>query len=324
MFLSRQRWKLVLCMLMLVIVSGVPVMPTRAQTQVLTYFYFPQTGHYLGGAFRSYWERNGGVTIFGYPITEEYIRSSDGKLVQYFERARFELRVENNQAVIDLGLLGTEYIRLRGDIFQRVAPFASTASARYFAETGHSVRGLFKAFWDTNNGMRLFGYPISEEGVERFPDGTQRTVQYFERARFELHDNRVLLGLLGDVLAPCQLRPPLPPNAPPTGPVPEGDGRRCPPAIPVAFGRAFPEVSRPGTVLGFEARGYRPGETISMWLNLPDGSVREVPYTTTADADGGILVGFRTQATDIDGQWSIVGRGVSSNRQVVAIFFLRR
>lgn len=321
---GRRSWRWILGVWILtMLLSGLPTPAARAQ-DVLTYFYFPQTGHYLGGAFRSFWERNGGVNIFGYPVTEEYIRNGDGKLVQYFERARMELRVVNNQAVVDLGLLGSEYIRLRGDILQTVAPFPSTAARRYFPETSHSLQGAFKVFWERNGAMPLFGYPISEEFTERFPDGSQRLVQYFERVRMELHGNRVLLGLLGSTLAPCQLTPPLPPNAPPTQPRGEGDSSRCPNPIPVAFGRVFPEVSVPGTVLGFEARGYIPGETISLWLNFPNQAVREIPYTAVAAEDGAILIGFRTLATDPLGQWSIVGRGVSSNRQVVAIFYLQR
>ncbi len=306
-----------LVLLLFMIEASAPT--THAQND-LSYVYFPQTGHYLGGAFRSFWERNGSVDIFGYPITDEYIRNSDGKLVQYFERARFELGATS----VELGLLGREYLQLRGDIIVPIAPFPSTANRRYFPETGHSLQGAFKAFWERNNGVDILGYPISEEAVERFPDGALRVVQYFERVRLELHNNRVLIGRLGSVLAPCQLTPPLPPNNPPTQPRAEGDSSGCPSPIPVAYGRVFPQVSAPGTVLGFEARGYIPGETISLWLNLPDQSVRELPYTAMAAEDGVLLVGFRTLATDPTGQWSIVGRGVTSNRQVVGIFFVQR
>src|SRR5262245_62827298 len=68
--------------------------------------YFAPTGHYLRGAFRSFWERNGGLPIFGLPVTEEYVRRSDQHIIQFFERARFELTVRNNQAIIELAWLG--------------------------------------------------------------------------------------------------------------------------------------------------------------------------------------------------------------------------
>ena len=32
---------------------------------------FPETGHCVAGALLSYWERNGGLAVFGYPISDE-------------------------------------------------------------------------------------------------------------------------------------------------------------------------------------------------------------------------------------------------------------
>jgi hypothetical protein len=60
--------------------------------------YFPETGHNLGGGFVVYWNANGGLPQFGYPISEEFPETlEDGKTytVQYFERARFEHHPEN-------------------------------------------------------------------------------------------------------------------------------------------------------------------------------------------------------------------------------------
>ncbi len=50
--------------------------------------YFAETQHTLWGEFRGYWERRGGLDIFGFPISEEF--EENGRIVQYFERARFE------------------------------------------------------------------------------------------------------------------------------------------------------------------------------------------------------------------------------------------
>src|SRR6476661_4214011 len=62
-----------------------------------------------------------------------------------------------------------------------------------FVQTGYCLRGAFLLYWRVNGGLPRFGYPVIPEIVE---DG--RTVQYTERARFELHENNtVLLGLLG-------------------------------------------------------------------------------------------------------------------------------
>jgi hypothetical protein len=83
--------------------------------------YFPETGHTLGPPLRAYWERNGGVPVFGYPLSEPFRERSatDGKeyLVQYFERNRLEHHPEHagTSNEVLLGLLGVqEYARRYG------------------------------------------------------------------------------------------------------------------------------------------------------------------------------------------------------------------
>ena len=72
---------------------------------------------------------------------------------------------------------------------------------RFFPETGMSVSWAFKSYFEERGGVEIFGYPITPEIQE---DG--RTVQYFQRARFEYHPEHagtryeVELGLLGDIL----------------------------------------------------------------------------------------------------------------------------
>jgi hypothetical protein len=62
----------------------------------------------------------------------------------------------------------------------------TSAGARYFSETGHNVRGDFLKFYESNpNAVFLYGYPITEEFTSK--DG--KRVQYFQRARLELHPN---------------------------------------------------------------------------------------------------------------------------------------
>jgi hypothetical protein len=51
--------------------------------------YFPETRHSLRGAFAAFWAEHGALAQFGYPISEEFVLH--GHVVQYFERARFEL-----------------------------------------------------------------------------------------------------------------------------------------------------------------------------------------------------------------------------------------
>ena len=63
---------------------------------------FRETGHTLAYAFREFYDRQGGLPIFGYPLTEVFIE--DGRPVQYFERARFEWHAE--LALVQVGHLG--------------------------------------------------------------------------------------------------------------------------------------------------------------------------------------------------------------------------
>lgn len=57
------------------------------------YLFFPETQHGIGHGFKTFWEKNGGLLIFGYPLTEEI--DEDGMTVQYFERAVFEFHPSN-------------------------------------------------------------------------------------------------------------------------------------------------------------------------------------------------------------------------------------
>jgi len=176
-----------------------------------TRVYFQATGHTLQGPFYEYWKSHGGLWMFGYPLSEEYqeVSATDGKVytVQYFERQRFEYHPEfagSSNSVL-LGLLGTNMVAGRTDsAFGRTAPLPSSPTQTYFEATGHNLGGTFLAYWKRYGGLPIFGYPLSEQFQERSEtDGKTYTVQYFERARFELHPeyanttNEVLLGLLG-------------------------------------------------------------------------------------------------------------------------------
>src|SRR4051794_10348973 len=85
-------------------------------------------------------------------------------------------------------------------------PVGAQSSARTFPETGKTVKGKFLDYWNAHGGLAQQGYPISEEMQERSDtNGKFYTVQYFERAVFELHPeysppNDVLLALLGNFL----------------------------------------------------------------------------------------------------------------------------
>ena len=173
------------------------VPPSRAENS--GQIYFAQTGKFIEGQFMTYWQTHGGLAIFGYPITPQFYEN--GFLVQYFERNRFELHPENAGTPYEvlLGLLGKDrWQATYPDTAPPPPALPVPPDAITFPQTGHSLGGTFLNYWQTHGGLAQFGYPISSEITE-----AGLTVQYFERARFELHPENagtpyeVLLGLLG-------------------------------------------------------------------------------------------------------------------------------
>jgi hypothetical protein len=173
----------------IVLVQG-PLPTDRAQPlDPAVSSYFPETGHNIAYGFRDYWLNRGGLAVFGYPLTEEFVEN--GVSVQYFERVRLEYR----DGSIQWGLLGSELTQ--GQFFRTVPFFPSTDDRAYFGPTQHSVSGPFLEFWRDNGGLATFGYPLSESFKEN-----DLEIQWFERARFEWHPElppgkRIVLGTIG-------------------------------------------------------------------------------------------------------------------------------
>jgi hypothetical protein len=78
--------------------------------------------------------------------------------------------------------------------------FAQSLGGKYFVETGHWVTGEFWAFYSsTPNALQLYGYPLTEVFID---EAKGNSVQYFQKARFELYPDlpigqRVKLADLG-------------------------------------------------------------------------------------------------------------------------------
>ena len=118
---SRRRrravWMLRLASLMLMIAALLPVgAPRGAQAQSFQRC-FPETGFCIFGRIRDFWEQNGGLPVFGFPITPVQQEQVEGKalLVQWFERNRFELHPENRAPYdVLLGRLGFDSLAAQG------------------------------------------------------------------------------------------------------------------------------------------------------------------------------------------------------------------
>lgn len=174
--------------------------------------------------FTGYWENNGGLAVFGYPITKAgQERNPDlnvDLLTQWTERNRLEVHPENQPPFnILLGRMGADRLRQLG---RESSPEGRESGPRkgclWFETTGHNVCDQinnvgFKTYWQThglkvagldayNQSLQLWGYPLTSPRMETNTSGDTVLTQWFERARFEWHPDKpdefkVLLGLLG-------------------------------------------------------------------------------------------------------------------------------
>jgi len=176
--------------------------PVQAQSTDVQFFL--ETGHSVKGAFlKFYRSAKNPQLVYGYPITEQMI-SRDGKTVQYFQRARFELTGTQSIQLTTLGKL----------TYQSKSPMTiNNPNACQVYPTGFPVCLTFLDFYKANDGPAQFGNPISP-----FESSDGLIVQYFEGARFEWRadrpaEQRVVISDLGRIYFdqlkedPAQLKP---------------------------------------------------------------------------------------------------------------------
>jgi len=200
------RRSIALFMLALITLGGlIGVAPASAAPRMRC---FAETNHCIASPILEYWEGNGGLPTFGYPISELQIESNDGWTgpTQWFQRDRLE---DHGSLGVLAGRLGAQLLQMQGrawETFPRVS--SAPPGCRYFPETGHSLCGLFLSYWEHNGGLPRFGFPVTQPFDEVFAADPQTPphplqVQYFERRRMEEHTElqgtpyEVLLGLLG-------------------------------------------------------------------------------------------------------------------------------
>jgi hypothetical protein len=165
---------------------------------------FPETGYCISGSIRQYWERNGGLAVFGYPTGPVETMTIEGWTgpAQWFQRDRLEDHANQGLGVL-AGRLGAERLAQLGRPWVPGGGGINlTPNCRHFPETGYNMCGAFRSYWESNGGLERFGYPITTEFTEII-EGKPYTVQYFERRRMEWHPENqppfnVLLGLLGN------------------------------------------------------------------------------------------------------------------------------
>lgn len=190
---------LILCILLST--AGTFDPPIQAQTDERC---FTATGHCISGSIRAYWEQQGGLAVFGLPITPPQVETVEGSwqgTVQWFERDRLE---DHGEQGILAGRLGADILDRQGTPWTTFPTVEQAPpGCTYFDVTRHSLCEPFLSYWQNNGGLERFGYPITEP-FQMTIIGWTGTVQYFERRRMEHHDElsgtqyEVLLGRLGE------------------------------------------------------------------------------------------------------------------------------
>jgi uncharacterized lipoprotein YbaY/heat shock protein HslJ len=215
--------RIVLPLLAVLVLLAPGAAPALAQTDERC---FAETGFCISGTIRAYWEQNGGLAVFGLPLgPQQATVGEDGvtRQAQWFERHRLEIHPENDPPYnVLLGRLGVDALAAQGRDWQAFPPFddnqADAERCRFFQETNRQVCDEFLTAFRTfglnfpntpgitfEESLALFGFPISDPMTETI-DGKELTVQWFERARFELHPENdppfnVLFGRLGAELS---------------------------------------------------------------------------------------------------------------------------
>jgi hypothetical protein len=333
----RRRWvSIILTVLSTLPMLGVSTLTAPRALAQGSSRTFTETGKTVSGRFLEYWDGHGGLAQQGYPISDQMqeVSDLDGKTysVQYFERAVFELHPEN-QAPNDvlLSLLGVFQYKLK---YPNGAPGQTRSvdpNAEQFTETGHAVGGKFLDYWSNHGGLAQQGYPISDEFQEKSDlDSKTYTVQYFERAVFELHaenspPNDVLLSQLGTFqykrkyLQP----PPTPTSASPTPapPQPTNTPDLCG-GIPTSQNVVVtPNCGQAGTEFQVSGSGFLPNEDVGLYTTLPDGTVYGTPQTDSADEKGNLSGWYvPTTTKDPPGIWAITLEGLTSHRKSIGYF----
>src|SRR5215211_981463 len=208
------------------------ILPASAALAQTSQRCFAETGLCIAGRIREFWEQNGGLAAFGLPITpqQEQLVEGQPRQVQWFERNRLELHPESQRPYdVLLGRLGVDRLSAQGRDWFQFPKSAPQTGCQFFPQTGHNICGAIWNIWragglefdgkkgkSADESLALFGLPISDAQTEMIA-GQEYTVQWFERARFELHPENatpynVLLGLLGRESDTASCGPAVPPG----------------------------------------------------------------------------------------------------------------
>jgi hypothetical protein len=282
----HRRFVVFVLMIVFVSAAAAPLRTVRAAQRCFT-----ETNQCMDGRIAEFWEQNGGLSVFGFPIgpLEQIKIEGNYYWIQRCERNRLELHPENARPYdVLLGRLGVNRLKQMDRDWFTFPKSGDTGGCKVFSETGHAVCGAILRAWRANGlqldgkkgvteaeSLALFGLPLSGLMTETLSDGKQYQVQWFERARFELHPENaapydVLLGLLGNEDVAFRNQP-----------KPEPTAKPAPTAVPNPILSAKELNQRRGAM----PAGY--WSTTQYGVQLAAGSITYIPNIRYSDASPG-------------------------------------
>ncbi|GAC1555850.1 MAG: hypothetical protein NVS2B7_31550 [Herpetosiphon sp.] len=326
------RRTLSLLTLVVALVLSIPTLASpNAALQCFTNV--PGIASCIDGRFNDYWNNNGGLSVFGYPLDNRHpeVNKDDGQSheTQWFERNRFE-RHSEKPAPYDvlLGRLGDELLIRQGRNWKNEPNQGNPlgGQCQHFDQTNRDVCGPFLDFWRAyglhdatldayNQSLQLFGLPLTGVKMETNPNGDAVLTQWFERARFEWHPEKpvpykLLLGLLGREARAVLTVPPEPSDVPPPPPVPTVPRATpvptpAPPAAGIRITRA-PGVVSPGQSAAV-AITTSANRQCAIEVDYKSGPSRAAGlYPKTTDTNGNADWSWKVGTRTTPGDWPVI------------------
>ncbi len=265
--------------------------------------YFPETGHWVTGDFLTkYQSIPDAARIYGFPITEAFQDQTIGRVVQYFQKTRFELYPEYpTELRVRITPLGTYLYKT-----EKPLPIPENfPDCRTFPETGFKVCYAFLDFFEEHGGAAELGYPISN-----FEIHDDRIVQYFQLACLEWHPElpsgeRVQLSDLGKTYFDLQ-------GENPARLLPAQVINNRPQAVLSLQARAYPLAAvlpRSGEQTIFvivQDQNLQPisGAQVKLMVTLPSGRQQQIGAAGPTDKDG-ILKQVFSYSNEIPGNAAV-------------------
>jgi uncharacterized protein YkwD len=173
--------------------------------------YVRETQHSLAAPFLSYWKSNGGLELYGYPISEPI--QQDGMTVQWFERARMEHHPElaSRGQAVQLTLLGKlAYERTPSGQAGVAAPQAPAGGSQPGVQLTDKENYVLTAINEQRSAAGLAPVQINEGLTElsRFRSSDMASRNYFSHSTPEgtkflsmLSDRGMSYKFAGEILA---------------------------------------------------------------------------------------------------------------------------